>query len=85
MQILRLYTIRDSKGDFYQSPFPQKTHGEAERSFATLVNDPKTNIFNYPEDYDLYYLGEFNDKTGKFEGLDTPQHMQKAANVKRSN
>jgi len=85
MQTLKLFSIRDSKGDFYQAPFAQKTHGEAERTFHGLVNDPKTNLFNYPEDYDLYYMGEFNDNTGKLSVLDTPQHLQKAANVKKVN
>lgn len=85
MQILKLYSIRDHKGDFFQVPFAQKTHGEAERTFYGLVNDEKTNLNKYPEDYDLYYIGEFNDHTGKVVVLDTPQHMQKAVNVKKVN
>jgi hypothetical protein len=78
----KLYTIRDSKGEFYGPPFTQKTHGEAERSFHTLTNDPKSNVNQYPEDFDLYYLGEYDDISGKIKPNDTPQHIVKAVSVK---
>jgi len=79
---LKIYTIRDSKGEFYGPPFFQKTHGEAERSFHTLVNDPKSNVNTYPEDFDLYHLGEYDDQTGKIRPLDTPSHIIKAIALK---
>lgn len=80
--LLKVYSIRDAKGEVYNTPFFQKTHGEAERSFKQVSNDEKTFIFQYPEDYDLYYLGQFDDQTGVFEPLATPQHMLKAVAVR---
>lgn len=80
---LKMYSIRDSKGEIYMQPMFQKTHGEAERTFKQLANDDKTTICKFPEDYDLYYLGEYNDQTGKISSLDTPQHIIKAANLKQ--
>jgi len=38
-------------------------------------------VAKYPEDYDLYYLGEYNDQNGLISPLDTPQHMLKAISV----
>lgn len=76
---LKIYSIRDSKGLIYNTPFYQRTHGEAERNFSTVANDTKSTIAQYPEDYDLYYLGDYDDQTGKITSLDTPQHIQKAA------
>lgn len=74
----KMFAIRDSKGEFFNTPFFQKTHGEAERSFKTLVSDERSNISKYPEDFDLYYLGEYDDQTGTVSALDTPQHVIKA-------
>lgn len=75
-----MYSIRDSKGDFYDRIFLQLTHGEAERTFTTIANDPKTPIGQYPEDYDLYFLGEFDNVTGIITPV-VPQHVIKAINV----
>lgn len=74
----KIYSVRDSKGEIYLQPFLQKTHGEAERSFKQAVQDEKSSICKFPEDYDLYFLGEFDDTTGKYMPLDTPQHIVKA-------
>jgi len=83
--ILKMFCVRDSKGEVYNQPFFQRTHGEAERNFRTLAIDEKSQIAKYPEDYDLYYLGEYDDITGKIRPLDTPQHVLKAANALAKN
>lgn len=75
---LKIYSIRDAKGQIFHTPFYQRTHGEAERNFRTVANDQKSNIAQFPEDYDLYYIGEYDDQTGKIESLPTPQHIIKA-------
>jgi len=80
--ILKVFSIRDSKGEVFNTPFFQKTHGEAERSFRQLINDDKSMVNKYPDDFDLYYLGEYCDNTGKFKPLDTPQHLHKAVLLK---
>lgn len=80
---LQVYSIRDSKGAVFNMPFYKRTHGEAERDFTSLVNDDKSTVSNYPEDYDLYHLGTFDDQTGLVTSLDTPQHVIKAVQVKR--
>lgn len=81
--IHKVYSIRDTKSGVYWQPLHQKTHGEAERTFKSLVEDEKTLIHKYPEDFELYYLGEFNDETGKVDFLDTPQHVVAAVQLKQ--
>lgn len=78
---LKAFTIRDTKGEVFNTPFFQKTHGEAERSFKSLLNDQQSMVAKYPEDYDLYYIGEYDDQTGQFNSTDTPQHMVKAVQI----
>lgn len=76
--VLKVYSIRDSKGEKYFPPFYKTTHGEAERDFTTAARDAKSTISLYPEDFDLYYLGTYDDESGKLSPLDAPQHMSKA-------
>lgn len=78
---LKIFSIRDSKGEVFNTPFFQKTHGEAERNFRSVVNDGKTTVSQYPDDFDLYYLGEYDDNKGTFTTLPTPQHVAKAVNM----
>lgn len=69
---LRLYSIYDSKAEQF-SP-PQVYHNDmlALRAFEGLVNDAKTLINSYPEDFSLYYVGNLGDINGRYyiEGSD---------------
>ena len=76
--LLKIYSIRDAKSEVYNTPFYQKTHGEALRSFMEVSTDKQSQVSKYPEDFDLYHLGEYDDNTGQTSPLDTPQHMAKA-------
>ena len=81
--LLKSFTIRDIKGELYNTPFFQRSHGEAERNFTALVNDGKSTISQYPEDYDLFWVGEFDDQTGLLKPLDAPKHVASATSVKK--
>jgi hypothetical protein len=76
-----VYAIRDSKAEMFHPPFLQKAKGEAERTFKQLANDPQTSVGSFPEDYDLYYVGKFDDNSGLYSLLDSPKHQLKAINV----
>jgi len=79
----KMFSIRDSKAEAYGNPVFLNSHGEAERSFQQLAQDPKTTINQFPTDFDLYYLGDFDDISGKMELLPTPQHVIKAVQFQR--
>lgn len=79
---LKAFSIRDQKGEVYHTPFFKKTHGEAERDFKQLVSDPQSTLAKFPEDFDLYYVGTYDDQRGTFQPLDTPQHLVKAIDLK---
>lgn len=72
---LRLYSIYDNKAEQF-SP-PQVYHNDmlALRAFEGLVNDDKTLINTYPEDFSLYYIGNIGDSDGRYciEGSDEPR------------
>lgn len=81
---LKMYSIRDAKAEVFNVPFYKNTHGEAERDFVSLVNDEKSMPGQYPDDYDLYFVGTYCNLTGKIKPLDTPQHIQKATIVRKN-
>lgn len=66
MVLLRLYSIYDSKAEQF-SP-PQVYHNDmlALRAFEGLVNDDKTLINSYPEDFSLHYVGNLGDSDGRY-------------------
>lgn len=65
--ILKIFSVRDMKADLYGRPFFDQSIGNAIRSFGDQVNanQPDNILFLHPEDFELYYLGEFDDNTGE--------------------
>jgi len=80
--ILKMYSIRDSKGEIFNPPFYSKTHGEAERSFRTLATDSKSTIFQYPEDFDLYQIGTYDPDSGEVKQTEQPKFVISALTMK---
>lgn len=80
----KIFAVRDAKSEVFNKPFFSLTHGQAERDFKTAVNDPQTQLNKYPEDYDLWFVGEYDDTTGKLIPSDTPQHVVKAIQLVNS-
>lgn len=66
MVLLRLYSVYDNKAEQF-SP-PQVYHNDmlALRAFEGLVNDDKTLINTYPEDFSLHYIGNIGDSDGLY-------------------
>ena len=58
--------------------------GVAIRSFSDEVNrqDAENQLFNHPDDFDLYEMGEFDDNTGLFTLHDQPKLVSLGKQVK---
>jgi len=76
--LLKMYSIRDSAAEIFNTPFFCRAEGEALRNIAELVKDERSTVHKRPEHFDLYYLGNYDDGSGKIETLPTPEHVQKA-------
>lgn len=81
--IKKAYAIRDSKAEAFNTPLFFLTHGEAERAVVTGAQDQQTMLGRYPDDYDLYYLGQYDDSNGKFEAI-PPEHIGNVAILKQA-
>lgn len=71
MSALKLYGVRDMKAAGYTfPPIAEATHGAAIRFFRDLVDDKSGPIGKHPEDYQLMYLGEFDQESGVLTPVD---------------
>jgi hypothetical protein len=78
-----LCTVYDLKAEYYVNPFVCRNAGEATRMFLDAVNDPKSQMFDHPEDFCLFVIGTFDPQTGEL--LSTPQQsLGKAIDYRRS-
>ena len=68
-------SIKDRAADAYGRPFFVPAVGIAIRGFQDEVNrqDKDNQVFQHPDDSDLYELGFFDDSTGLFDTLDQPK------------
>lgn len=64
MSSKKVFAIYDSKSEVYSKPLFTLTKGEMLRTFIDIANDQQTPICQHPEDYCLYYIGEYDELTG---------------------
>lgn len=79
----KIFTIYDSKVEAYMNPIFCRSKGEAIRSLTDAVNDEKTQINKYPEDFTLFEIGEFDPVNGTITVLDAKKSLGLALEYKR--
>ncbi len=81
---LVLCSVKDRAADAYGRPMFVPSVGVAIRSFSDEVNrkDSENQLFNHPDDFDLYELGEFDDNTGLFVLHEQPKLLSLGKQVK---
>jgi len=64
--IKRQYALLDSTAKVFLNAFTAQNDGDAIRLFTTWVNDPDKNnmVGQYPEQFTLFYMGDFDDQLG---------------------
>lgn len=69
---MKIYCVYDSKVESFGTPFFFKTKGEALRGFTEIANDGKTQIGRYPADFTLFEVGDYDERSCKFDLYNTP-------------
>lgn len=65
---MKIFTIFDSKADYYLPPFFARTNAEAIRTFSQAVNDSSHHIGQNHADFTLFYIGDYDETTGFVDG-----------------
>ncbi len=70
-----IVAVKDRAAETYGRPMFVPAIGVALRSFSDEINrnDPNNQLFNHPDDFDLYDLGTFDDSTAQFEIKNIPE------------
>jgi len=84
--ILNICTVKDRAADAYGRPMFVPSTGVAIRSFSDEINrnNAENQLYNHPDDFDLYELGQFDDNTGLFTLHDQPKLLSLGKQVKIS-
>lgn len=64
-----IYSVYDKKAMYHKSQFFERSDAEALRQFIRAANDSRTDICQFPADFDLYCLGEFDINNGVVSGF----------------
>lgn len=62
--MIECFSVRDDKSELYLNPFWCSGPVEASRMISQVVNDPKSQLAQFPDDYSLYSLCTLEEKTG---------------------
>jgi hypothetical protein len=83
---LIICTVKDRAADAYGRPMFVPSTGVAIRSFSDEINrnNADNQLYNHPDDFDLYELGEFDDNTGLFALHEQPKLLSLGKQVKLS-
>ena len=63
----KLYCVHDWKSGLFSKPVHDHDDNIAIRNFVSAVSAAEGALAEYPEDFGLYRVGEFDDETGMFE------------------
>lgn len=82
--ILILASVKDRAADAYGRPMFVPSSGVAIRSFSDEINreDKDNQLYNHPDDFDLYEFGVFDDSTGMFQLHEQPKLLSLGKQVK---
>lgn len=76
----QICAIFDKKAAAYQAPFAVKHINLAVRWFHACSKEQGHDINKWPTDYELYWVGEWDDETGKITPR-TPECIMNGANL----
>lgn len=70
--IYSLFSIYDEATEIFNLPFHAINERAAIRSFQQACLQPDNHLSMSPQDFTLYHVSDYNDKTGKVENLNVP-------------
>lgn len=78
--IIKMFSVLDQKTGVFSHPFYEVTTGSAIRAFTDTVQTKDHPFNRHPDDYSLYFIGEYDDATASINGM-IPQVLVTAMNV----
>jgi len=82
---MKIFALLDVKANHFQKPFCDENTVNAIRGFTTLANDPNGPVNQYPDDFALCELAEFDRNSGKLVAYENPLNLTSARQLLKSN
>nr|WAE43326.1 MAG: nonstructural protein [Microviridae sp.] len=83
MSLKKIFSVRDNKVSSYGIPFFNDSEIGAARDLQMAVNDDKIQLSYFPEDFELFELGSFDNITAEFIMHDKPKFIIGAISLKK--
>lgn len=78
---MKLFSIYDTKAQFFLQPFPETSTIAALRGFEVAVNEGKSTFSRFPDDFALMEIATFDQQTGEIIPNASPQNLGSARSV----
>lgn len=80
-----LCSVYDNAAKAYNNPMPVPAKGIAIRGFMDEANRPdqQNTLYQHPEDFTLYCIGEFDNESGEVKNYNTHEVLMQGRNAKR--
>lgn len=75
---MQIYSVRDLAVEAYGPPIFVRARGEALRQFIDACKDKTTQFAKHPSDYEMYYLGTWDDVSGQLITTGEPERVARA-------
>lgn len=84
MNSLEIFSLRDTKSAHFGKPTIAPHQAPLIREYDEAVNDSKSTLNKFPQDFDLYKIGVFNHITGVITPEINPVHIVNLITLKRN-
>ena len=74
----KIYAIKDQAIEAFSQPFFVQAQGQAVRMFMDESKNEQSQINRHPADFELWYLGEFDEQTGTITGAENIERVARA-------
>lgn len=80
---MKIYSIYDSKAEAYIRPMFSDNKGTMTREFIKAVNDTNSFMNSTPEDFTLFEIGEWDERTGSIKVYESKVSLGCAVEYKK--
>lgn len=81
--MLQVYCVKDNKSGGFMTPVYNTNIHDAQRNFGMAASNPQSILYMYPSDFELWFLGTFNQDSGQFNMLEKPEFVCNAAQCQK--
>ncbi|QXP44329.1 MAG: nonstructural protein [Arizlama microvirus] len=80
--LISIFAVKDIKVSEFKNPFLQTSAIEAVRGFTVAMRDENTLFSQFPEDFELHEIAQFDNVAGKIKSYETSKFITSGPQIK---